>query len=83
MGFNYQWAIREQIYVYIICGIDIDIAVIILSQFSQHPAKIHYQAVKHIFVYLDVMKTCGLVYWHLQPREDLPLKPKPKVTNHL
>ena len=63
MGFNYQQAIKELIYAYTICCIDIVVAVITLSQFSQQLAKIHYEAVKHIFAYLNAIKTYGLTYW--------------------
>ena len=56
MGFNYCQAIGELIYVYTICWIDIAIPVITLSQFSQHPAEIHYQAVKDVLTYLMPQK---------------------------
>ena len=78
MGFNYCQAIGELIYAYTICRIDIADPVITLSQFSQQPAKIHYEAVKHIFAYLNATKNYGLTYWRTHPREDLELKPDPK-----
>ena len=77
MGFNYRQAIGELIYAYTTCRIDIAIPVITLSQFSQHPAEIHYQAVKDVFAYLYATKEYGLTYWRPTPREDLPLKPNP------
>ena len=79
MGFNYRQAIGELIYAYTICQIDIAIPVITLSQFSQHPAEAHYLAVKDVFAYLYATKEYGLTYWQPTPREDLPLKPNPKL----
>ena len=79
MGFNYRQAIGELIYAYTICRIDIAIAVITLSQFSHHPAKIHYEAVKQVFVYLNATKDFGLTYWRPTPRDDLPEKQAPQT----
>ena len=78
MGFNYRQAIGELIYAYTICRIDIAVPVITIGQFSQQPAQIHYEAVEHIFVYLNATKTYGLTYWRPHPREDLKLKPDPQ-----
>ena len=77
MGFSYRQCIRELIYALIICRIDISIAVIKLSQRAIKPAKIHYEAVKHVFLYLNAMKKFGLTYWRTQQRMDLPYKPDP------
>jgi hypothetical protein len=46
--------------------------VITLSQHSHQPAKIHYEAVKTIFAYLNATKREGLTYWRPKPRMDLP-----------
>ena len=51
-----QQAIGELIYAYTICQIDIAIPVITLSQFSQHPAKVHYYVVREVFAYLYATK---------------------------
>ena len=56
MGFNYRQAIGEVIYALTICRIDISPAVIMLSQHSARPAKIHYEAVKRLFAYLYATK---------------------------
>ena len=77
IGFNYRQAIGELVYAYTICRIDIAVPVIILSQFSQQPAKIHYETVKQVFAYLNATRMYGLTYWRPKPREDLPLKPDP------
>lgn len=47
-------------------------ALITLSQYSESPAKIHYDAVKQIFLYLHATKHHGLTYWRSKLREDLP-----------
>ena len=79
MGFNYRQAIGELIYAYTICRIDIAIAVavITLSQFSHHPAKVHYEAIKQVFVYMKSTKDYVLTYWRPTPRDDLPEKSEP------
>ena len=79
MRFNYRQAIRESIYAYTIYHIDIAVPVISLSQFSQQPAEIHYEAIKQVFAYLNVTSMYGITYWRLQPQEDLPLKPDPPL----
>ena len=79
MGFNYRQAIGELIFAMTICRIDISIAVIILSQYSHNPAKIHYQALKAVFVYLNATKEDGIYYWRPAPRDDLPDIPLPNT----
>jgi hypothetical protein len=63
MGFSYQQGTGELIVALTICRINISIAIITLSQYSERPAKEHYQAVKAIFVYLWHTKSDGLYYW--------------------
>ena len=79
MGFNYRQAIGELTYAYTICHVDISIAIITLSQHVQHPAEIHYDAVKDLFTYLHSTRDYGLVYWRPKPRMDLPYQPDPKT----
>ena len=83
MGFNYRQAIGELIYAYTICRIDIAVPVITLSQFSQQPAQVHYEAVKHVFAYLNATKHFGLTYWRTHPRMDLDLLPDPEPITSL
>ena len=75
MEFNYQQAIGELIYAHTVCQVDISVAIITLSQHSNNPAQIHYEAVKTLFAYLYATKEQGLTYWRPKPREDLPLRP--------
>ena len=82
MGFSYRQGIGELIFALTICRIDISIAVITLSQYSERPAKEHYQVVKAVFIYLWHTKTDGLYYWRPEPREELPDVPLPEtITN--
>lgn len=76
-GFNYRQAIGELIYAHTICRIDVSIAIITLSQFVQQPAAIHYNAMRHLFGYLNATKHYGLIYWREKPRMDLPNIPDP------
>jgi Reverse transcriptase (RNA-dependent DNA polymerase) len=84
MNFNYRQAIGELIFAMTVCRIDISQAVIKLSQYSSQPAKVHYQAVKQIFAYLNATKNDGIYYWRTEPRNDLPYHPNPSTTtNHV
>ena len=67
MGFNYRQAIGELIYALTICRVDISPALITLSQHSAALAKIHYDAVKQVFLYLYATKHHGLTYWRTKP----------------
>ena len=59
---NYRQAIGELIYLYTICRVDISIVIITLSQHVQQPAETHYNAAKHLFIYLNSTRDYGLVY---------------------
>jgi hypothetical protein len=82
MGFSYRQGIGELIFALTICRIDISIAIITLSQYSERPAKEHYQAVKAVFVYLWHTRSDGIYYWRPSPREDLPDVPLPETNTH-
>ena len=72
LGFTYRQAVGEIIYSMITCRPDISFAIIKLSQYSTRPAKIHYDALKHLYRYLFATKHEGIHYWRKQPRLDLP-----------
>ncbi len=65
----------ELIYAYIVCCIDINYAVVFLSQFSTAPSKEHYLALKGVCKYLRHTKDWGLIYWQLSPVVSLPTVP--------
>jgi hypothetical protein len=73
--FNYRQAIGEAIYAMTIARPDIAYAVIKLSQYSANPAKIHYQAVRHLFKYLALTTERGVYYWRKIPVTSLPVVP--------
>ena len=73
MGF-YKQKICELIYALTICRINISIAIIKLSQHSLNPARIHYEDVKNMFVYLNNTKRDWLTYRRIKIRLDLPDK---------
>jgi hypothetical protein len=54
------------------CRPDISFSIIKLSQYSSKPARIHYQALQHLYRYLKATKSDGIYYWRPQPRTDLP-----------
>lgn len=78
MGFNYRQAIGKLIYYMMVtCRPDISFPLIKLSQYSKNPAREHYEAVKHIFKYLQATIDDGIIFWRSQPRTDLPSLPLP------
>jgi hypothetical protein len=80
--FNYRQAIGEAIYAMTVARPDIAYAVIKLSQYSANPAKIHYQAVRHLFKYLALTKSRGVHYWRKHPITDLPVIPSEPCVSH-
>ena len=81
MGFGYRQAIGELIYALTTCRPDISYPVIKLSQYSTRPTRLHFEAVKDVFRYLNNTKDDGLYYWRKSPRTDLPYHPLPDVKN--
>ena len=79
MGFSYRQAIGELLFAAVTCRPDILYAVIRLSNFSTHPAEIHYTAVKRVFRYLRSTINEGLHYWRIHSRDDLPTAPVPAI----
>ena len=79
MGFSYRQGIGELIYALTICRIDISIAIIILSQHSINLAKIHYEAVKHLLVYLNATEQDRLTHWRTELNKDLPYASDPWI----
>ena len=71
-GFQYRALLGTLIYAYVICRLDIGYALTKLSQFSQHPAPIHYTALKHVALYLRSTRTWGIMYWRPAHLPDLP-----------
>jgi hypothetical protein len=79
MNFNYRQAIGELIYAMVTCRPDISYPLIKLSQYSQNPAEIHYNAVIDIFRYLNATIDDGLIFWRPKPNPYLPALPLPIV----
>ena len=79
-GFSYRMAVGELIYALVVARLDISFAIIKLSQYGASPAATHYQAVRHVFAYLNNTRDEGLIYWRPQPRMDLPDTTPPTST---
>ncbi len=79
MGFGYRQAIGELIYALCTCRPDISYPVIKLSQYSTRPTRLHFEAVKNIYRYLNATKEDGICFWRKQPRDDLPYHPPPDL----
>jgi hypothetical protein len=75
--FRYRGAIGELIWAMITCRPEIAFPVTKLSQFATTPAKLHYDAVKRIFRYLNGTLDYGLTYWRTTPHASLPSVPAP------
>ena len=64
--------IRDSIYAYTICRLDIGYVVTKLARYSQAPAEIHYLALKRICRYLRQTRDWGIMYWRPKPILSLP-----------
>lgn len=74
-GFGYRQAIGELIYALVTCRPDISYPVIKLSQYSTRPTRLHFEAIKVIYRYLNHTKTEGLIFWQKHQRTDLKHMP--------
>jgi len=79
MGLKYRKAMGEIMFPMIKCRPDISAHVIILSQFMNNPAEIHYKALKDIIVYLAHTSSEGIHYWRDHPHPHLPFRPPPSL----
>jgi hypothetical protein len=73
--FNHRQCIGKAIYAMTVARPDIAFVVIKLLQYSDNPAKIHYQALRHLFKYLALTTTRGIYFWRKIPVPDLPVVP--------
>ena len=71
-GFSYRMTTGELIYALVVARLDISFAIIKLCQYNANPAATHYQAIKHVFAYLNNTREDGLIYWRTRARNDLP-----------
>jgi hypothetical protein len=84
-GFSYRSVLGALIYAYVVARPDIGYAVTTLARFSDHPAKIHYDALRRVARYLRMTKHWGLFYWRralipsLPPGTFQPLAPDPTL----
>ncbi|KAI2496066.1 retrotransposon [Fragilaria crotonensis] len=72
MGFSYRSVLGALIYAYVVARPDIGYAVTTLARFSDHPAKIHYDALRRVARYLRMTKNWGLLYWRHSKLSSLP-----------
>lgn len=84
MNINYRQVIGELIFLMITCRPDISYPLIKLSQYSQNPAKIHYESAKNLLKYVVATKTEGIYFWRTTPNNNLPYHPLPttKTSNY-
>ena len=66
MNFNYRQLLGELIYAYTICRLDIAPSLILLSQHGKAPTKTHYEALKHVLLYLYATQGDGITYLRLK-----------------
>ena len=72
-GFSYRSVLGALIYAYVVARPDIGYAVTTLARFSDHPAKIHYDALRRVARYLRTTKGWGLLYWRRSLLAELPV----------
>ena len=74
-GFAYRSVLGALIYAYVVARPDIGYAITTLARFSDHPAKIHYDALRRVARYLRMTKDWGLLYWRTSRLDSLPFGP--------
>ena len=72
MGFSYRSVLGALIYAYVVARPDIGYTISTLARFSDHPAKIHYDALRRVARYLRMTKNWGLLYWRHSKLSSLP-----------
>jgi hypothetical protein len=72
MGFSYRTLLGELLYAYITARPDIGYAIATLAKFANAPAKIHYQRLKGLALYLRNTIDWGIIYWRPAPNLSLP-----------
>jgi hypothetical protein len=70
--FSYRSVLGALIYAYVVSRPDIGYAVTTLARFSDHPAKIHYDALRRVARYLRMTKNWGKFYWRQTLIPSLP-----------
>ena len=75
--FPYRRAMGELIWPMVTCRPEISFPVIKLSQFSTHPAEIHFKAAKHVMRFLKQTRTHGITFWRRHAIDALPDLPPP------
>ena len=71
-GFKYRQGVGEILYAMVTCRPDVSFSVVKLSQYSVTPARIHFEAIKQIYIYLKHTINDGIYYWRNQPQNNLP-----------
>ena len=71
-GFSYRSVLGALIFAYVVARPDIGYAVTTLARFSDHPAKIYYDALRRVARYLRMTKNWGLLYWRQTFLPSLP-----------
>ena len=78
-GFKYRQGVGEILFAMVTCRPDICFPIVKLSQYSIAPARIHFDALKHLYRYLKCTSTDGIYYWRIKHRTDLPSGPFPQT----
>ena len=73
VGFSYRSVLGALIYAYVVARPDIGYAVTTLARFSDHPTKVHYDALRRVARYLRMTKSWGLIYWRRRLLPNLPI----------
>ena len=78
-GFKYRQGVGEILFAMVTCRPDICFPIVKLSQYAIAPARIHFEALKHLYRYLKHTTDDGIYYWRINHRQDLPPGPMPRT----
>ena len=76
-GFQYRSITGEMIFAMVTARPDISFATVKLCQYNSKPARAHFEAAKHLLLYLRDTKEDGITFWRKQKNMGLPKLPFP------
>ena len=88
IGFGYRQLLGALIFIAVTVRVDICFSLSLLSRYAEYPAALHYRALKRVAIYLRETKDWSLLFWRIEPMNDLPpcphkVVPSPKDSSYM
>ena len=76
-GFKYRSAKEELIFAMVTARPDISFATVKLCQYNSKPARVHFETIRDLLLYIRDTKSDGITFWRKQSNNALPKLPLP------